>query len=167
MTLRITRSVIALAAAGLLFGAVGATAAPRNIEVRGDGSCTSGATLTAAGTTRGSGLGRADFTASITVGGVAYSLPGGGDCSVADGSMSFTRSGAVLAADVAGVVCEVGLSGAGTALLPNDVFEGSYAVDAASSTGRFASNTGAGNMVLGCDPGGTASHHMNGSLATP
>jgi len=163
MTLRITRSVIALAAAGLLFGAVGATAAPRNIEVRGDGACAPDIT-SVSGVTRGSGLGRADFSASLTVGGVAYSLPGGGTCNAADGTVTYARSGANLVTDVGGVVCEVGTSGAGSAIVPNDVFEGSYAVDGGSSTGRYAGNTGAGNVVIGCYGDGTAAHHANGSL---
>ena len=157
MTLRITRSVIALAAAGLLFGAASATAAPRNVEVRGDGTCATIAS--ASGTTRGSGLGRADFAAAISVGANAY-----GACEVATGTVVYTRSGDDLATDISGVVCDVGVSGSGTGIVANRVFEGAYTVDAASSTGRYAGNTGAGNTVIGCYGDGTAAHHANGSL---
>lgn len=161
MTLRFTTSVIALAAAGLLFGASAATAAPRNVEVRGDGTCNAGLT-DVTGITRGAGLGRADYAAAITEGAAAY-----GSCNEATGTVTYTRAGDDLVTDVTGVVCDVGLSGAGTAVVANRVFEGAYAVDGAASGGRYAGNTGVGNTLVGCYGDGTAAQHANGSLARP
>jgi hypothetical protein len=173
MTLRFTRSVVGLAAAGLLLGAAAANAAPRNMEIRGDGTCAGGITGTISGTVVGGGLGKADIVpggTAISVNGAAdYALPSitPNGCAGADGTITFLKSGANLLVDVAGVVCENGVSGAGTAVLPNDAFEGSYIVDGGGSTGLYAGYTGAGNAVLGCYGGGEGAFHLNGSLNTP
>lgn len=149
-----------LAMAVLLVGATTAWAAPRLIEVRCDGTVGSPST----GTCRGSGLGKADFSTSLTTGSAAYSLPSGGSCDAADGSTTFTRAGDDLVVELAGVVCDMGLTAVGTVLLPNDVFQGAYRVDGDSSTGRFAGNRGAGDAILELGGDGALNGYYNGSL---
>ncbi len=172
MTLRMTKRAARLAAVGILLGASSAWAAgPLTLEVRGDGTCASGATLTASGTAKGAGFGGGTYSAAIDpTGGVptpAYTLPGSGTCNAADGTVTMVRSGSNLVVDVSGVVCEVGLAGVGSALVPNDVFEGAYQVDGGASTGTFSGYSGSGKAVVGCSPTTGAATHVNGVVIRP
>jgi len=157
-----------LALALLLGGALSAgeawAAGPRGIDLRADGTSSMGATNTASGDMRGRGLGSGMYSAAITVGSDVL-----GGCTDAAGVVTFSKSnGDTLVLDTSGLLCDTGLSGAGTILTPNEVYNGGFAVDGAVSTGsRFAGTRGTGSVQINFGGDGNAAVGGAGTLISP
>lgn len=158
-----------LALALLLGGALiagDAWAAGRQFDMSGDGTSSMGATNTASGEVRGRSIGKGTYSAAIDVGGNVFTAPSGAPCNEGSGVVTYTKSnGDTLVMDTTGLVCEVGLSGAGSVLVPNEVYSGAVAVDGATSTGvRFNGAAGTGTVQVNFAGDGSAVLAGHGAL---